>query len=329
LPEFIVQVSNTAVLILGALLIMRGQFSAGMLLAFQGFLHSFFSPVSSLISISQSVQEMRIDMERVDDVMNYGPDVVDEKDGLGEDDGCEKIMGDIELRNVTFGYSPLSPPLIEDFNMTLRQGGKVAFVGSSGCGKSTLAKLLSGLYEPWSGEILFGGKKRGEIPRSVFASSLAVVDQEVILFEDSIAENIKMWDDTIEDFEVIMAARDAGVHEDIVLREGGYSHKVLEDGKNFSGGQRQRFEIARVLAQDPTVIVLDEATSALDAKTESDVIGAIKGRGVSCVIIAQRLSAVRDCDEIIVMERGRIVQRGKHRELAGADGHYRRLMQTA
>jgi NHLM bacteriocin system ABC transporter peptidase/ATP-binding protein len=326
LPEFIVQLSNTVVLVLGAILIMRGQFSAGMLLAFQGFLHSFFAPVSSLLTIGERVQEMRVEMERVEDVMKYKPDVADDEETLAEDVGYEKIVGDIEMKHVTFGYSPLAPPLIEDFNMTLKQGCKVAFVGSSGCGKSTLSMLLSGLYEPWSGEILFDGKRRDEIPRSVFAASLAVVDQEVILFEDSILENIKMWDDTIEDFEVIMAARDAGVHEDIVLREGGYDHQVSEGGRNFSGGQRQRFEIARVLAQDPTVIILDEATSALDAKTEYDVIHAIKNRGVSCVIIAHRLSTIRDCDEIIVLDKGKIKERGTHDELFAAGGLYTQLI---
>jgi NHLM bacteriocin system ABC transporter peptidase/ATP-binding protein len=326
LPELVVQLSNAAVLILGAGLIIRGQFTAGMLLAFQGFLSSFYAPVGSLISVGSSVQEMRADMERADDVMRYKPDVPDNEEILEETAGYEKIIGDIEMKNVTFGYSALSPPLIEDFSMTLKQGCKVAFVGSSGCGKSTLAKLLSGLYEPWSGEILYNGRKRGQIPRSVFAASLAVVDQDVIMFEDTVSENIKMWDETIEDYEVIMAARDAGVHQDILLREGGYSHKVLENGKNFSGGQRQRFEIARVLAQDPTVVVLDEATSALDAKTESDVINAIKERDVSCVIIAHRLSTIRDCDEIIVLDKGKVAERGTHDGLFAAGGLYSRLI---
>ncbi|MDR1293163.1 MAG: ATP-binding cassette domain-containing protein, partial [Clostridiales Family XIII bacterium] len=219
-----------------------------------------------------------------------------------------------------------SAPVIKGFSMTLTPGSKVAFVGASGCGKSTLAKLISGLYKPWDGEILFDGKKKDDIPRSVFTGSLAVVDQDIIMFEDSASDNIKMWDGAIEDFEMIMAARDARIHEDIMLREGGYDCPVAEGGKNFSGGQRQRFEIARVLAQDPTIVILDEATSSLDAKTEYEVTKAIKDRGVTCVIIAHRLSTIRDCDEIIVMDGGVAVERGSHDELYAAGGLYTKLI---
>jgi NHLM bacteriocin system ABC transporter peptidase/ATP-binding protein len=324
LPELVVKLSDAAILVFGATLIMQGQFTGGMLMAFQGFLTAFFQPVQSLISMGQSILEMRGNAERVDDVMNYKPDVAEEDEEL--ETGFEKLSGKIEMKNITFGYSKLAPPLIENFSMTLEPGAKVAFVGSSGCGKSTLAKLLSGLYEPWSGEILFDGKPRKSIPRSVFSASLAVVDQDVILFEDTIGDNIKMWDNTIADFEMIMAARDADIHNDIVQREGGYSHPVAEGGKNFSGGQRQRFEIARVLAQDPTVIIMDEATSALDARTEYNVINAIKDRRISCVVIAHRLSTIRDCDEIIVMDKGKVMERGTHEELFAAGGMYSELI---
>ena len=210
--------------------------------------------------------------------------------------------------------------------MSLKPGSRVAFVGASGCGKSTISKLISGLYKPWSGEILFDGKPMDEIDRSVFTGSLAVVDQDIILFEDTIANNIKMWDSSIEDFEMIMAARDASLHEDIMQRDGGYNYKITEGVKDFSGGQRQRMEIARVLCQDPTIIILDEATSALDAKTEYEVVNAIRDRGITCIVVAHRLSTIRDCDEIIVMDNGRVVERGSHEELYARGGAYTKLV---
>ena len=212
--------------------------------------------------------------------------------------------------------------------MSIKPGSKVAFVGPSGCGKSTLSKLISGLYEPWSGEILFDGKKKSEIDRGVFTSSLAVVDQDIIIFEDSISENIKMWDKSIEDYEVIMAARDAQIHKDIMERDGGYNYKIIEKGKNFSGGQKQRLEIARVLAQDPTIIILDEATASLDAKTEYEVVKAIENRGITCIIIAHRLSTIRNCDEIVVLDEGRVIERGTHDELYNNGGVYTKLITT-
>lgn len=325
-PGLVSEFTNLAILMLGSFLIMQGGFTVGMLLAFQGFLGSFMAPAQSFIGLGQSVQEMRAGMERIEDVMEYPADVeYAPGDALTEED-YTKLSGGVELRDVTFGYSRLAPPLIEHFNLTLIPGQRVAFVGASGCGKSTLSKLISGLYQPWSGEILFDGKPLSQIPREVFTGSLAVVDQEIILFEDTIAANIKMWDSSIEDFEMILAARDARLHQDIVVRDGGYQYKILEGGKDFSGGQRQRLEIARVLAQDPTIIILDEATSALDAKTEFEVVQSIKDRGVTCIVVAHRLSTIRDCDEIIVMEKGKVVERGTHDALYAQDGLYAQLV---
>ena len=324
IPTTVSLITNTLVFLGSVWLCMRGDWTVGMISAFSGFLGSFTAPASQIMGAAQTLQETRTDMERIEDVLEYPVDV--EYGNEVELDSYDKLTGKIELKNVTFGYSRLSEPLIEDFSMTLEPGQRVAFVGSSGCGKSTLSKLISGLYKPWSGEILFDGKPISEINRSVFTGSLAVVDQDIILFEDTIANNIKMWDDSIEDYEVIMAARDAQLHEDIMQRSGGYQYKLTEGGRDFSGGQRQRMEIARVLAQDPTIIIMDEATSALDAKTEYHVVNAIKDRGITAIVVAHRLSTIRDCDEIIVMDHGNVVERGTHEELYALNGFYTQLV---
>ena len=328
IPQIVTSLCNTAILILGVYLVMEGQFTIGMVMAFQGFLASFMAPAQQLIAAGQTLQEMRTQMERVEDVMQYPDDAVYANQDTIQEEEYSKLSGAVEMKNVTFGYSRLAEPLIKDFNLTLKPGSRVAFVGTSGCGKSTLSKLISGLYQPWSGEILFDGKPMTEIDRNVFTGSLAVVDQDIILFEDTIANNIKMWDSSIEDFEMIMAARDAQLHEDIMQRDGGYNYRLTEGGKDFSGGQRQRIEIARVLAQDPTIIILDEATSALDAKTEFEVVKSIKDRGITCIVVAHRLSTIRDCDEIIVMDHGNVVERGTHQELYALGGFYTQLVSS-
>ena len=327
IPQIVTSLTNTAVLILGVYLVMEGKFTIGMVMAFQGFLGSFMAPAGQMVSAGQTLQEMRTQMERIEDVMRYPSDTAC-AEAAEEDEEYSKLSGSVEMRNVTFGYSRLGEPLIRDFNLTLRPGSRVAFVGTSGCGKSTLSKLISGLYQPWSGEILFDGKPMTKIDRNVFRGSLAVVDQDIILFEDTIANNIKMWDPSIEDFEMILAARDAQLHEDIMQREGGYNYKLTEGGKDFSGGQRQRIEIARVLAQDPTIIILDEATSALDARTEYEVVKSIKDRGITCIVVAHRLSTIRDCDEIIVLDHGNVVERGTHEELYALGGFYTKLVSS-
>lgn len=324
IPQFVSSAANNIVLILGVYLTMQGKFTVGMIMAFQGFLTSFMSPATQMISAGQTIQEMRTQMERVDDVMEYPSDDVFSKET--DDEEYSKLSGKLEIKNVEFGYSLLAEPLIKDFSLSVEPGKSVAIVGGSGCGKSTMSKLISGLYKPWNGDILFDGKKMSEIDSNVFHGSLAVVDQDIILFEDTIANNIKMWDDSIEDFEMILAARDAQLHDDIMRRPGGYQHKLLEGGKDFSCGQRQRIEIARVLAQEPTIIILDEATSALDAKTEYEVVKAIRQRGITCIIIAHRLSTIRSCDEIIVMNNGEIVDRGTHKELMESSERYRELV---
>lgn len=327
LPAFVVTVSDVFILTIGAWFIIQGNFTAGMLLAFQGFMQAFRNPAQMLLTAGQNIQEMRTNMERIQDVMEY-PEEEKYRQDMEVDEDVEygKLQGNVELRNVTFGYSRLEKPLVSDFSISIKQGQRIALVGASGCGKSTVSKLISGLYQPWSGEILIDGMPISKIHHQVFAGSLAVVDQDIILFEDTIANNIKMWDSTIEDYEMILAARDAQLHEDIMQREGGYQYRILEGGKDFSGGQRQRLEIARVLAQDPTIIIMDEATSALDAKTEYDVVNAIKDRGITSIVIAHRLSTIRDCDEIIVMDHGKIAERGTHEQLMALGGRYRELV---
>ena len=326
IPAFITTLANALVLVLGIWLCMRGEFTLGMVTAFQSFLASFISPAMTMVTAGQTLQEMRTQMERVEDVMEYPEDPYFSDAPVSEDKNYDKLSGAVELRNVTFGYSKLDPPLIENFSLNLKPGGRVALVGASGCGKSTISKLISGLYQPWSGEILFDGKPISEIDRAVFTGSVAVVDQDIILFNDTIANNIKMWDDSIEDFEVILAARDAQIHDDIMARPGGYQGKITEGGRDLSGGQRQRLEIARVLAQDPRIVIMDEATSALDARTEYEVTNAVKERGVTCIIIAHRLSTIRDCDEIIVLDHGKVVERGTHEELFKKGGYYTELI---
>ena len=325
IPELVSNFVEIGVLGTGLYLIIKGNFTIGLLFAFQGLLTKLEEPLTTLNNTTQDLREMKNNMERIEDVLEYPID-----DNLKENDeeveSYEKLKGKLELKNVTFGYSRLSPPLIENFNMVVEPGQKVAFVGASGCGKSTLSKLISGLYKPWSGEILFDGKPIDQIDRNVFTGSLAVVNQDITLFEDTIANNIKMWDSSIEDYEMILAARDASLHEDIMQRDNGYQYKMSEGGKDFSGGQRQRLEIARVLSQDPRIIIMDEATSALDAKTEYEVVEAIKDRGITCVVIAHRLSTIRDCDEIVVMEHGKIVERGSNEELMKKHGKYEELI---
>ena len=327
-PSLVSSVLNILVTVLGVWLVIRGEFTPGMIFAFQGFLSSFMSPAVTLITSGQQIQEMRTNMERIEDVMEYPDDVItgEDADLATENVSYTKLSGDLVMHNVTFGYSPLEPPLIRDFDLELKKGHSVAFVGASGCGKSTLSKLISNLYQPWSGEILFDGKTAAEIDRNVFTGSVAVVDQDIILFEDPISDNIKMWDSSIEDFEMILAARDAQIHQVIMQREDGYGHKMIEGGKDFSGGERQRMEIARVLALDPTLVIMDEATSALDARTEYEVVHAIRERGITCVVIAHRLSTIRDCDEIIVLDHGNVVERGTHQELMALQGLYTSLV---
>lgn len=328
LPALVTTIANNVILVLGTYYILEGQLTIGMLMAFQGFMGSYMSPVTTLIGSMQEFFGMRVQMERLEDVYKAEPDTISPLEDT-RPLGTGKLNGEVELRSVTFGYNVLSDPLISDFSLCLKPGQSVAFVGASGCGKSTIAKLVSGLYQPWSGEILFDGKPMKDINRNTFVNSVSVVDQDVVMFEGTVADNIKMWDESIEDFSMILAANDAQIHKDIASRPGAYQTHMEGQGRNFSGGQRQRLEIAAALAKEPTVLILDEATSALDTNTEEMVMQAIKRLGVTLIIIAHRLSTIRDCDEIIVLDKGRVQERGDHDSLMQSQGYYYQLMQNA
>jgi len=327
-PPLLSAVNTALILGLGGLRVMNGSLSLGGLVAFQLLMAAFIAPINRLVSLGGRLQMVEGDMNRLDDVLRYR---IDPSAGSGSGElppvgAAVRLNGFLELREVSFGYSRLDPPLIESLHLSLKPGSRVALVGGSGSGKSTISRLVTGLYEPWGGEILFDGRRRRETPAGVLTGSLAAVDQNVFLFEGTVRENLTLWDATIPLPEVVTAAKDACIHEDIAARPGGYDSPVEEGGANWSGGQRQRLEIARALVGRPSVLVLDEATSALDPTTESRIDENLRRRGCTCLIVAHRLSTIRDADEIIVLEKGKVVQRGTHDELKGVDGPYSRLI---
>lgn len=331
LPILLSMTANALILTVGGYKIMDGAMTTGMLVAFQSLMSSFMAPVNQLVALGGNLQIAEADISRLDDVLRHEIDPALARGGAQAETANDrvKLSGRLELRDVSFGYSRLDPPLIEGFNLTMEPGARVALVGASGSGKSTVAKLVSGIFEPWTGEILLDGLPRHKWPREVVNNSLAMVDQDIFLFQGSVRENITMWDSTIPEGRVLDAAKDACLHDEIASRPGAYDGPVEEQGGNFSGGQRQRLEISRALAIDPSIVVLDEATSALDPKTEMLIDAGFRRRGCTCLIVAHRLSTIRDCDEILVLDKGKVVQRGSHTVLAERDGLYRDLISKA
>lgn len=330
-PGLLSGLGVAAVLGLGGVKVMAGGLSMGMLVAFQSLLASFMGPVRSLVALGAELQEVQGQLARIEDVLRHPPDTpFIESDEPPPPETVGRVLeGRVEIEGLTFGYSPLAPPLIEDLSLSLAPGARVALVGGSGSGKSTVVGLVAGMYEPWGGEIRLDGVQASRWPWRSRTRGVGLVDQQVFLFEGTVRDNLTLWDPTVPDADVVRAARDACIHEVISHRPGGYDAVVQEGGRNFSGGQRQRLEIARALATNPAVLLLDEATSALDPLTERTVDDALRRRGCSCIIVAHRLSTVRDADEIVVLHRGQVVQRGTHDQLKGAGGRYAELLGSA
>ena len=328
LPTLLAGLSGALVITLGGFSIMDGMMTAGVYTAVNSLLGKFHEPIQKILALSDTIRTTEMQIQRLDDVRRYPIDSLNYPDGTQTITFTgARLSGAVELRDVSFGYSPLDPPLIEHFDLSLEPGRGAAVVGASGSGKSTLAKIVSGLYEEWSGEVLFDGVKRREIPRAVLVNSIATVDQEVFQISGTVRENISMFDRFVPKSDIVQAAQDACIHDDILRLAGEYEAEVAEGGLNFSGGQRQRMEIARALAGNPSILVLDEATSAIDPMTEQKVLENIRRRGCTCLIVAHRLSTIRDADEIIVLEKGKVAERGKHRDLVQHDGPYRRLIE--
>ena len=335
LQAWLASLCTALVLVVGGYFTMTDRFSIGMLLAFSTLTLLFNQPVAALVNLAASLQQTQGVLAQVNDTLRAPPAREFAPEAQAPDvprqaarAPLRRLSGQVRIEGLSFGYAPLDAPLIRDFSLDLKPGSRVALVGGSGSGKSTVGKLLTGLLEPQAGEIRFDGVPLGSVPRDLLRNSLAVVDQDIILFEGTVRENISLWDDTLPQEYLVAAAKDAMIHDLILSRRGGYDGPVDENGRNFSGGQRQRLEIARALAGNPSLLVLDEATSALDAQTEAAIMKNLRRRGCTLLIIAHRLSTIRDCDEIIVMHQGQILQRGSHATLMDKGGAYRELIET-
>ena len=326
IPEAAGNITEVLHLLVGGILVINGHMSLGMLTAFTSLFDSFIDPVNKLVTFAQKIQTMKASIGRVEDVQKYPEDPrYENREGKLQQ---KKLNGEIELSDISFGYSTLKPPLVDHFDFHLYSGESIAFVGPSGCGKSTVSKIVSGLYHPWGGKVLLDGKPMDTISKSCLNASIATVSQNITLFTGTVRDNLTMWNTAILEEDMIQAAKDACIHDFIISCPGGYDYNLNENAMNLSGGQRQRLEIARALATKPSILVMDEATSALDPVVEKQVLDNIRRRGITCVIVAHRLSAFRDCNQIVVMKQGKIVQRGTHKSLMQQEGIYRTFIQN-
>lgn len=345
LPSLLTTLTTLALLIVGGWRVINGSLSIGMLIAFQLLMQSFQTPVRNLVGFANTLQVLQGSLERLDDVLENEVDVVFSQDKEQQHKQQSslaslpstsqpsahsfRLSGKIDIKNLTFGYSPLDAPLIENFNLSIQPGARIAFVGGSGSGKSTLAKVIAGLYQPRNGEIHFGDVAKENISRALLTNSIAMVEQEILLFAGSVKDNLTLWDSTVPEENIRLACQDAAIEDAILAMPYGYEAELIEGGQNLSGGQRQRLEIARALVNKPSILIMDEATSALDSETEKIIDHNLRRRGCSCLIVAHRLSTIRDADEIIVLEKGKVVQRGNHETLWQADGHYAQLIRES
>ena len=330
LPVLVLQLTNSVIMCLGTWFILQGDMTPGMLLASQGLINGSVYPINAAIDAVQIIMRLGSTIERIKEVDDCGKECPELRLPEGDDlPDTAKLTGDIELRDVTFGYDRSLPPILNHFSMKIKAGERIALVGPSGCGKSTVLSLVSGLYEPWEGEVLFDGKPRKAIDRMTFVNSISVVNQDVTLFEGTISDNVKMWDESIEDTTMMQACNDAQIHYEIMERPGAYQGVIAERGKNFSGGQRQRIEIATALAKEPTILLMDEGTSALDPQMEAKVMKNLYDKGMTMIMIAHRLETIHECDQIYVVEQGRVTMHGTHDELRQKDGLYSNLLKFA
>jgi ATP-binding cassette subfamily C protein len=347
LPSLLSALTAASLLVMGGWRVINGDLTIGMLVAFQLLTQSFQQPVNRLVQFGSTLQTLQGNLQRLDDVLNNEIDpqlatsqlatsqlatsqgTANEVAAIQPTITHPRLQGYVDLKKITYGYSPLEAPLIEDFNLSIQPGQRIALVGGSGSGKSTLAKVIAGLYEPWAGEIYFDQIARTNLPRSILTHSIALVEQDIFLFSGTIRENLTLWNSTIPDRLLYQACEDAAIHDVILSIPGGYDAQLLEGAVNLSGGQRQRLEIARALVNNPAILIMDEATSALDTETEKAIDQKLRQRGCTCIIVAHRLSTIRDADEIIVLERGKVVQRGTHETLWQQPGHYAQLIRDA